>query len=40
MTIAPPLRLLPQPLPREKLAGLSGKETLEMVMNGELPAPH
>ncbi len=32
-------QLKPQPLPREKLAGLSGKETLEMVMNGTLPAP-
>src|SRR5262245_28045956 len=39
MTIAPPSPLSPQPLPREKLAGLSGKETLEMVMNGNLPAP-
>ena len=29
----------PQPLPRDRLAGLSGKETLEMILNGTLPAP-
>lgn len=29
----------PQPLPRERLAGLTGRETLERVLAGELPAP-
>lgn len=29
----------PQPLPRDRLAGLSGKETLEMILNGTLPTP-
>jgi uncharacterized protein (TIGR00369 family) len=38
MTIATP-PLSPQPLPREKLAGLSGKQTLDLVLNGHLPAP-
>lgn len=32
-------RIKPQPLPREKLAGLSGRQTLEMMLSGELPAP-
>ena len=38
MTIATRV-MPPQPLPREKLTGLSGKQTLEMIMNGDLPAP-
>jgi uncharacterized protein (TIGR00369 family) len=29
----------PQPLPRERLAGLTGKDTLELVLRGELPSP-
>jgi len=32
-------KINPQPLPREKLAGLTGKETLEMVLRSELPPP-
>ena len=38
MTIATRV-MPPKPLPREKLTGLSGKQTLEMIMNGDLPAP-
>jgi uncharacterized protein (TIGR00369 family) len=39
MTLATTRQFTPQPLPREQLAGLSGRETLEKVLNGELPAP-
>jgi uncharacterized protein (TIGR00369 family) len=38
MTIAE-RKLVAQPLPRESIAGLTGKETLARVMRGELPAP-
>lgn len=38
MNIAAP-QWKPQPLPRDKLAGLSGRETLQMILDGTLPAP-
>jgi uncharacterized protein (TIGR00369 family) len=39
MTIASTQSFTPQPLPREQLAGLSGRETLEKVLSGEFPPP-
>jgi uncharacterized protein (TIGR00369 family) len=39
MTIASTQSFTPQPLPREQLTGLSGRETLEKVLSGEFPSP-
>ncbi len=39
MTMATTQRFTPQPLPREQLTGISGRETLERVLSGEFPAP-